>query len=243
MARMRARAHFCESQCAHKVGKARAAAEGIGGLPDIAEGLERLSAALRNDGARAAKTRGPAPVHAWNPPFCGDLDMRIAADGTWFYMGTPIGRPALVQLFSTVLKREGGSYFLVTPVEKIGIKVEDVPFVAVEMRLSGTGGSRKIDFRSQVDEWIACGAEHRLRFADGPHGGKIPYLHVRHDEPDALWARISRAVYYDLVAAGEIRLVDGMRMFGLASRGEFFCMCPAADLGDEERVKQASIRP
>src|SRR6058998_2853058 len=84
--------------------------------------------------ARDASRKGPPPVHLWNPPFCGDLDMRIASDGTWFYMGTPIGRPALVRLFSTILKRENGNHFLVTPVEKVGIRVDDAPFMAVEMQ-------------------------------------------------------------------------------------------------------------
>src|SRR4051794_18915606 len=89
--------------------------------------------------ARASPDKGPPPVHLWNPPFCGDLDMRIAADGTWFYLKTPIGRAALVRLFASVLKREGDKYFLVTPVEKCGITVDDVPFVAVELRLGGPG--------------------------------------------------------------------------------------------------------
>ena len=87
-----------------------------------------------------AGARGPPPVHLWNPPFCGDLDMRIATDGTWFYLKTPIGRPALVKLFASVLKREDDKYFLVTPVEKCGIAVDDAPFLAVEMKVEGEGG-------------------------------------------------------------------------------------------------------
>src|SRR5579863_2773825 len=97
------------------------------------QGLEGLTAAARNAADANATGKGLPPVHLWNPPFCGDLDMRIAADGTWYYMGTPIGRPALVRLFSTILKREDGKHFLVTPVEKVGIRVDDAPFLAVEM--------------------------------------------------------------------------------------------------------------
>jgi len=95
------------------------------------QGLEGLTAAARDAANTKAAAKGLPPVHLWNPPFCGDLDMRIASDGTWFYMGTPIGRPALVRLFSTILKRENGKHFLVTPVEKVGIRVDDAPFLAV----------------------------------------------------------------------------------------------------------------
>src|SRR5437660_7610678 len=114
--------------------------------------------------ARGAGQKGPPPVHLWNPPFCGDLDMRIAADGTWFYMKTPIGRPALVKLFASVLKREGDKYFLVTPVEKVGITVDDAPFTAVEMKAEREGKARVLSFRTNVDEWVACGPDHMLRF-------------------------------------------------------------------------------
>jgi hypothetical protein len=160
------------------------------------QGLEGLTAAVR-DAANAGPAKGLPPVHLWNPPFCGDLDMRIAGDGTWFYMGTPIGRPALVRLFSTILKREDGKHFLVTPVEKVGIRVDDAPFLAVEM--------------------------HRLRFEAAADGGLTPYLHVRAD----LWAKVTRALYYDLVDMGEERVVDGRPMFGIASAGEFFAMADA----------------
>src|SRR6188474_2192268 len=121
------------------------------------KGLEGLAASLPRDGGRTA------PVHLWNPPFCGDIDMRIATDGTWFYMGTPIGRPALVRLFSTILKREDGKHFLVTPVEKVGIRVDDAPFLAVEMtREQSDGGGRLLRFRTNVDDWVPCDAGHRL---------------------------------------------------------------------------------
>ena len=181
--------------------------------------MDGIAAAAREQGAK-----GLPPVHLWNPPFCGDLDMRIATDGAWYYLGTPIGRPALVRLFASVLKREGDKYFLVTPVEKIGIVVEDAPFTAVEMRSEDAASQRTLHFRTNVDEWVACDAGHRLRFEpEQASGGLKPYLHVRSD----LWAKVTRAVFYDLVALGEERDVDGERMFGVASSGEFFPMARA----------------
>jgi hypothetical protein len=177
--------------------------------------------------ARRASDKGPPPVHLWNPPFCGDLDMRIATDGTWFYLKTPIGRPALVKLFASVLKREDDRYYLVTPVEKCGIVVDDAPFLAVEMQAEETPSGRTLHFRTNVDDWVACGLGHALRFEPEPHsGGLKPYLHVRRD----LWAKVTRALFYDLVELGEEREIDGARMFGIASGGEFFVMAPADHL-------------
>jgi len=192
-------------------------------------GLEGLTAAA-SDAAKANPSgRGLPPVHLWNPPFCGDLDMRIASDGTWFYMGTPIGRPALVRLFSTILKREDGKHFLVTPVEKVGIRVDDAPFLAVEMQKEEDGErGRLLRFRTNVDDWVPCDAEHRLRFAMAADGGLTPYLHVRAD----LWAKVTRALYYDLVDMGEERVVDGQPMFGIESGGEFFSMADAKQVRD-----------
>jgi uncharacterized protein len=181
-------------------------------------GLEAITGAL----ARAGK--GPPPVERWNPPFCGDLDMRIAADGTWFYMKTPIGRPALVKLFASVLKREGDGYFLVTPVEKCGITVDDAPFLAVELNVENGAAGRVLHFRTNVDDWVACGPQHALRFEpEARTGGLKPYLHVRRD----LWAKVTRALFFDLVEIGEEREVDGKAMFGVASMGVFFAMAPA----------------
>jgi hypothetical protein len=176
--------------------------------------LEAITASLPRE------KRGPPPVERWNPPFCGDIDMRIATDGTWFYQKTPIGRHALVKLFASVLKREGDKYFLVTPVEKVGIIVEDAPFLAVEMRRKeGT-----ISFRTNMDEWIDAGSEHPLRFEPEPEtGGMKPYLHVRRN----LWAKVTRALFYDLVEAGEERVIDGVRQFGVVSGAEFFVMAEA----------------
>jgi len=177
--------------------------------------------------ARKVAKKGPPPVHLWNPPFCGDLDMRIATDGTWFYLKTPIGRPALVKLFASVLKREGDKYFLVTPVEKCGIAVDDAPFLAVELKSEEGPRGRVLHFRTNVDDWVACGADHALRFeSEAATGGLKPYLHVRQN----LWAKVTRALFYDLVALGEEREIDGRRMFGVASDGEFFIMAQADSL-------------
>jgi uncharacterized protein len=176
-----------------------------------------------------ASPKGLPPVHLWNPPFCGDLDMRIAADGTWFYLKTPIGRPGLVKLFASVIKREGDRYFLVTPVEKCGITVDDVPFVAVELRVEPCGPDQTLHFRTNVDDWVTCGEGHALRFEpEAGTGGLRPYLHVRRD----LWARVKRALFFDLVELGEEREVGGVRMFGVVSAGVFFAMAPAASLKD-----------
>jgi uncharacterized protein len=193
------------------------------------QGLEGLTAAA-TDAAKAGSStsgvRALPPVHLWNPPFCGDLDMRIGSDGTWFYMGTPIGRPALVRLFSTILKREDGKHFLVTPVEKVGIRVDDVPFLAVEMvKETGTGGAL-LRFRTNVDDWVACDAAHGLTFKASADGGLTPYLHVRAD----LWAKVTRAIYYDLVDICEERVVDGRPMLGIESGGEFFTMADADEV-------------
>jgi uncharacterized protein len=193
------------------------------------KGLEGLTAAA-TDAAQAGSTgaKGLPPVHLWNPPFCGDLDMRIAGDGTWFYLGTPIGRPALVRLFSTILKREDGKHFLVTPVEKVGIRVDDAPFLAVEMQKDEGERGRLLRFRTNVDDWVPCDAGHRLRFEAAGDGGLTPYLHVRAD----LWAKVTRALYYDLVDMGEERVVDGQPMFGIESGGEFFAMADAKQVRD-----------
>jgi uncharacterized protein len=187
-------------------------------------GLDAIAGAVGK-----AAARGAPPVHLWNPPFCGDLDMRIAADGTWYYLKSPIGRPALVKLFASVLKREGDKYFLVTPVEKCGIVVEDAPFLAVELKVETQAGRRILHFRTNVDDWVACGPGHPLRFEPEPEpGGLKPYLHVRAN----LWAKVTRALFYDLVELGEERDVGGVSMFGIASDLEFFAMQPAASLKD-----------
>jgi uncharacterized protein len=177
--------------------------------------------------AQSAKTRGLPPVHLWNPPFCGDIDMRIAADGTWFYQKTPIGRPALVKLFSSILRKDPDHYVLVTPVERVAIAVDDAPFVAVEIMLQ-PGADRVIRMRTNVDDWVRVDAEHPLRFSPALGGGLKPYVRVRDD----LWALVKRAVFYELVDLGEIREVAGETMFGIVSSGVFFPMAPAREIED-----------
>ncbi len=187
-------------------------------------GLEAIAAA-----AKQARDKGLPPVHQWNPPDCGDIDMRIAADGAWYYQNTPIGRQALVKLFASVLRREGDRYCLVTPAEKCGIRVDDAPFLAVELELAAPSGQAQkiIKFRTNVDDWVACDQDHPLRFDMEPNsGGLKPYIHVRR----RLWARVTRPLYYDLVALGQERELDGRRMFGVASGDSFFAMAPAESL-------------
>ena len=187
-------------------------------------GIDAIVGAATREGRR-----GPPPVHLWNPPFCGDLDMRIASDGTWHYLKTPIGRPALVRLFASVLKREEEKYFLVTPVEKVGIVVDDAPFLAVEMRAERAESEQALSFRTNVDDWVTCGPGHALRFEpEGEMGGLKPYLHVRRD----LWAKVSRTLFFDLVELGEEREVEGRAMFGVSSMGMFFPMAPAEQVRD-----------
>jgi hypothetical protein len=184
-------------------------------------GLDRLAASLPREKG------GLPPVDQWNPPFCGDIDMRIAADGTWFYQKSPIGRAALVRLFASILKREDDKYFLVTPVEKVGIAVEDAPFLAVELAVEHGPGGQTLGFRTNVDDLAQAGPGHVLRFEpEAGTGGLKPYLHVRRN----LWAKVTRALFYDLVALGEERDIDGTAMFGVASNGEFFPMAEASAL-------------
>ncbi|MCC7319525.1 MAG: DUF1285 domain-containing protein [Rubellimicrobium sp.] len=169
--------------------------------------------------AREAGRRGPPPVHLWNPPFCGDIDIRIARDGTWFYLGTPIGRPELVALFSSILWREGDDHFLVTPVEKVRIRVDDAPFVAVDFTREG----ETLVFLSNVGERIAAGPDHPIRVErDATTGEPAPYVLIRRD----LWALIDRKSFYRLVDEGGVEGED----FGVRSGGRFFAIAPAEGL-------------
>jgi hypothetical protein len=183
--------------------------------------LERLAAGLGD----AATRKGLPPVERWNPPYRGELDMRIAADGTWFYNGTPIARPALVKLFSTVLRRDPERFVLVTPVERFGIVVEDAPFVAVESAVEGDGEAREIAFRTNVDDLVRVGADHPLRFERDPSDGIKPYVLVR----GGLWARLTRALAYDLLDLGEEREADGGTTFGICVARTFYPVAPAAE--------------
>ncbi|GGB05101.1 hypothetical protein GCM10011491_36540 [Brucella endophytica] len=187
-------------------------------------GLEALISRARAE----AGEKGLPPVEMWNPDFCGDIDMEIRADGTWFYMGTPIGRQPLVRLFSTILRKdEDGRTYLVTPVEKVDIRVEDAPFLAVEMSVTGEGATQALTFRTNVGDVVEAGPEHPLRFEIAPeNGGLKPYLRVR----GRLEALLARPVMYDLVALGEEMEIEGRLMFVVRSRGAVFTIMAAEGL-------------
>ncbi|MFA7433320.1 MAG: DUF1285 domain-containing protein [Gemmobacter sp.] len=190
--------------------------------------IVRPSAESLAAAAGAAAKKGPPPVHLWNPPFCGDLDMRIARDGTWFYLGTPIGRAGLVRLFSSILKREGDSYFLVTPVEKVGITVDDAPFVAVDFETEGEGTAQAISFTTHVGDTVNAGPEHPIRVErDAQTGEPAPYVMVR----AGLEALIDRKSFYRLMEIGAHAPHEGRDWFGLWSGGTFFPVIPSAELG------------
>lgn len=179
--------------------------------------IERLS---------GATMRRAAPVHLWNPPFCGDIDMRIAADGVWHYNGSPIGRAPLVRLFASILRRDEDRFVLVTPVEKLGVRVDDAPFLAVELLAKDADGQASLTFRTNVDDLVTVDKDHPLRFERGPSGGLKPYVLVR----GGLWALVARAVFYDLVDSGHTEPWRGEDWFGVSSRGAFFPVTRAAEL-------------
>ena len=182
-----------------------------------AEGLEAS--------VKAAKTKGLPPVHLWNPPFCGDLDMRIARDGTWFYEGTPINRFKLVKLFSSILKKEDGKYFLVTPVEKVGITVEDAPFVAVDFEVSGEGEEQVITFTTHVGDTAVAGPDHPIRVVRNSETDEpSPYILVRAN----LEALIDRKSFYRMIDLG----VEHDGWFGVWSSGQFFPIIPSEELAE-----------
>ncbi len=193
--------------------------------PDaVTKGLNGLQALVSRAGGTK---RGLPPVEKWNPEFCGDLDIVIKKDGTWFYLGTPIGRHALVKLFSTVLRKdEDGKTYLVTPVEKIGITVEDAPFVAVEMNAHGAN-EPVLTFRTNVGDIVEAGPENPLRFAIvAENDGIKPYILVR----GRLEAVLARPVMYELISHGEEVEVDGRLMFSVRSKGKVFPIMPADEL-------------
>lgn len=187
--------------------------------------LMRYASVLSGEGGGG----GLPPVERWDPPYCGELDLVIQRDGLWIYEGTPIGRAPLVRLFSTVLKKEGERYFLVTPVEKLGVKVADAPFLAVLMREEEGARGRRLVFTTNVGEEIVAGPGHEIDFRESAvKGERAPYIHVR----AGLWALVARAVFYDLVALGETRDIGGEAHFGVMSEGEFYSFGPAAALGE-----------
>ncbi len=181
--------------------------------PDILRGLSEIQ-------AETAHTRKLPPVDLWNPAFCGDIDMRIAVDGTWFYMGTPIGRPALVRLFSTILRRDAdGKYYLVTPVEKVGIRVDDAPFVAVRVDRTGTGASQVLQFTTNVGDTVVADAANPLRVDTraADHEPR-PYVRIR----GRLEALVARSVFYELVDMAEERETSRGRELGVMSASLYF---------------------
>ncbi len=167
--------------------------------------------------------KGLPPVHLWNPDFCGDIDMRIARDGTWYYLGTPIGRKPMVKLFSTIIRRDGDDYFLITPVEKVGIRVDDAPFVALTLHVEGEGERQVLRFMSNVDDEIVAGEEHPIRvMLDKDTAEPAPYLRVRGN----LDALIHRNVFYQMVELAVPRDQDGECWLGVWSSGVFFPIGP-----------------
>lgn len=186
-------------------------------MAEIPEDLSRLSLA---EIAQMAADRKLPPVESWNPARSGDSAMRIARDGGWFHEGSPITRPNMVRLFSTILRREAdGSHVLVTPAEKLSIEVEDAPFVAVEMKSEGEAKARRLAFRLNTGDMVVAGPDHPLRFAERD-GAPAPYLAVR----GGMEALIARAPYYELA---ELALAEGAEPPGLWSDGQFFAMAPA----------------
>ena len=182
------------------------------GPPDAR--LSQLAAAVG-----ATKTRGPAPVDSWHPPYCGEIDMRIAADGAWFYAGTPITRRPLIELFAGILRKDPERHVLVTPVECVGIIVEDAPFAAVAMVVD----HGRFRFATNVGDEVEADAEHPMRFVVDEEDGIKPYIRIRGD----LWARLTRSLAIDLVEAAVIEAVDGCDCLGVRSGDVFFPIGPA----------------
>lgn len=173
------------------------------------------------------KRKGPAPVHLWNPPYCGEIDIRIARDGTWFHEGTPIGRQGLVNLFASILKKEDDRYFLVTPVEKVGITVEDAPLHAVDFDVTDEGPDQVLTFVTKTEDRVPAGPDNPIRVARDPETGEpSPYVMVR----AGLEALIDRKSFYRLIELGNHEETADGSWFGLRSSGVFFPVIPSADL-------------
>ncbi|CAN5307825.1 DUF1285 domain-containing protein [soil metagenome] len=177
------------------------------------------------EAGEAGGKKGLPPVHLWNPPFCGDIDMRIAQDGLWYYMNSPIGRKPLMKLFAAILRHdEDGKYYLVTPVEKCGIRVDDAPFLAIRMEIDGEGRNQVISFETNTDDRVTLDDAHPLRVEDEKDtGGLKPYILVR----ARLEALVARSLFYDLVARGA---VEG-EWFGVWSSGRFWPLQKASEIG------------
>lgn len=182
-------------------------------MPDRTDKSVSDVATFAEVASKAAKG-GLPPVHLWNPPFCGDLDMEICTDGSWYYQGTPIGRPAMVRLFSTILKREGDEYFLVTPVEKVRIRVQDAPFIAIDADIS----TDEILFTTNVGDVFTADTSHAI-LTKGTSDSPRPYVHVR----NGLWALIDRKTFYRLAEAAA---ADAQGRLLLRSGGVSFQLDP-----------------
>ena len=179
----------------------------------------------------SSTTDAPAaePAAGARPPpvLLGDLDMRIARDGTWFYRGTPINRLPLVKLFASVLRREAdGSYWLVTPAERGRVVVEDAPFVAVAVDRDGEGRQQRLIFRTNLDEIVAAGPDHPLRVETAANGEPAPYILLR----PGLEARLLRPVFYELADIAGEEVIAGETLFGVWSDSVFFHL---GDPGEE----------
>ena len=178
-----------------------------------------LSATSIVDSIKSLPKNRIPPVEKWNPPFCGNLDIRIARDGTWFYLGTPIGRPELVKLFSSILKKEEDKYFLVTPVEKVGITVDDAPFVAVDFNQQNQGGSNVLVFETQVGDEIIAGPLNPIWISINQETKEpSPYILVRKN----LEALIDRKSFYRLADIGSHTKIENQNWFGVWSSNKFF---------------------
>ena len=197
----------------------------MNGQKTVTPSVDGLRASIKAADAvegETVQTRGLPPVHLWNPPYCGDLDIRIARDGRWYHEGGEIKRPELVRLFSSILKLEEDRFFLVTPVEKVGITVEDAPFVAVDFVAEEAGKQQVLRFSTQIGDEVSADADHPIRLEQGPGGEPSPYVMVR----DGLEALIDRKSFYRLVELG----CHHEGWFGLWSAGQFFALMPSEEL-------------
>lgn len=188
-------------------------AKAMSGQIPVKTSMESMAEAVRD----AGQGKPLPPVHLWNPPLSGDIDIRIARDGTWYHEGGEIRREGLVRVFASILKREGDDYFLVTPVEKWRIVVEDVPFVAVDVEAEGAGEAQVLRFETNVGDVVHAGPENAIRMV-----GEVPYVMVR----NGLEARLDRKSFYRMVEMGEEAEMDGVRLFGVWSGGVFFELMP-----------------
>ena len=183
--------------------------------------IKDLAGLLKQIKQESSQAKKLPPVHLWNPPFCGDIDMRIARDGKWYYMGTPIGRSAMVKLFSTIMRRDEDNFYLVTPVEKVGIQVEDAPFVVVLMEVIEQGKDQIVKLITNVEDEIYVGSDHPLRVEyKNKNHEPAPYVLVR----DRLEALISRNVFYQMVDIAEEKEIEGKKCLGIWSQGQFYSL-------------------